>query len=134
MVDKLAGYMMTCEKILEILDKNGIKNFEGNQVKEDDNFVWHFDDMLRDHGLFGENMHIQETMPTEYPRGSDNVVIILQRSYVMDHYSTVRRFDQVQEKEEDMAAKAAFIQRYGNCGVRDEDLIWVTVVDPFYKS
>jgi hypothetical protein len=37
-------------------------------------------------------------------------------------------------KRGDKAAKAAFVQRYEQCGVEDGDLTRVTVVDPFFKA
>jgi hypothetical protein len=134
MIDKLAGYKMTYEKILEILDKNGIKTIHGKKVTEEDDFLFYFDEMLNNHELLGENMPFGETIPTDYPRGSENGIVILSRVYKWDHKSTLSHVLRVREKEEDMAAKAAFIQRYGEYGVQSEDLTWVTVVDPWFRA
>ena len=135
MVDKLAGYKMTYEKILEILDKKGIRTFDTcEKITKEDHFLFYFDRMLKEHGLLGENMHFGETIPTDHPRGSENAVIILSRLYIWDGRSTAWRICRVREKEEDKAAKVAFIQQYGEYGVQDEDLTWVTVGDPYFRD
>jgi hypothetical protein len=132
-MDKLAGYKMTYEKILEIVDKHGIKTIDGKKVLEDD-VLFYFKEMLKGHELLGKNMLFGETIPTDYPRGSKNGVVILSRVYKLDYKSTLSHVLHVRETEEDMAAKAAFIQRYGEYGVKDEDLTWVTVLDPFFRA
>ncbi|KIM37887.1 hypothetical protein M413DRAFT_448155 [Hebeloma cylindrosporum] len=130
MLDKVAGYTIALQKMLEIMNKKGIETIDGEKVRIEDDFVFYFDEMLRADNMFGKGSLFEDTFPTDYPKGSTNTVVILSRYYRWDRRSTLERVYRVKEKDEDRAAKLAFVARFGEYGLRDEDLTWVTVVDP----
>ncbi|KAG1863028.1 hypothetical protein F4604DRAFT_1718125 [Suillus subluteus] len=67
---------------------------------------------------------------TDYPRGSMQPVVVLARRRREDPKSTVSHFYRVRELDADREVKKHLLEE---SGLNDEDLPWVTVVDPFFE-
>ncbi|KAG2130257.1 hypothetical protein DEU56DRAFT_740764 [Suillus clintonianus] len=68
-------------------------------------------------------------VPTDYPRGSCQPVIILARTQREDPESTVVHFSRFMELDADRDVKKQVMEE---SGLNDEDLPWVTIADPYF--
>ncbi|KAL6306963.1 hypothetical protein BKA93DRAFT_823787 [Sparassis latifolia] len=69
-----------------------------------------------------------DPIPTDYPHGSGQPAIVLTVIYVEDRHATFRTYKRFREDEKYLALKQEIMEE---TGLKNEDLPWVTVPDPF---
>ncbi|RDB17614.1 hypothetical protein Hypma_001106 [Hypsizygus marmoreus] len=72
-----------------------------------------------------------DPIPVDYPRRGDVAIIILCRISKEDMRSTVPYYTKIREEDADREVKKRILE---HSGFKDEDLPWVTAVDPFQAS
>ncbi|THH14425.1 hypothetical protein EW146_g5912 [Bondarzewia mesenterica] len=73
------------------------------------------------------------TLATRYPRSSKvgKYLILMAHKQSNDPYSSVLRYTDIQEQEDDRVKKRMIIR---DSGLKDEDLRWVTIPDPCFMT
>ncbi|GBE82903.1 hypothetical protein BKA93DRAFT_877266 [Sparassis latifolia] len=121
MVLRIAGWVLTHDQVRTWLELGGrdCKNLE----------LYELSGALKD---WFEERHIgnMAPIPTDYPHGSKQPVIILTTRYYQDPAATVAHWKRFKERNVDRAIKRRVIKE---TGFKDDDLRWVTVVDPYFQ-
>ncbi|KAG2130260.1 hypothetical protein DEU56DRAFT_815993 [Suillus clintonianus] len=121
MVLKIGGWAFSFEQVRTWLEKQGqqYQHLQDEYLSGDLNF-W-----------FKErNIDYMWAIPTDYPRGSCQPVIVLARRQREDPKSTVVHFSRFMELDADRDVKKQVMEE---SGLNDEDLPWITIADPYFK-
>ncbi|KAL6308549.1 hypothetical protein BKA93DRAFT_518936 [Sparassis latifolia] len=69
-------------------------------------------------------------IPTDYPHGTKQPVIILATRYYQDPAATVTHYTLFAERDFEREVKRRVLEE---TGFKDDDLRWVTVIDPYFQ-
>ncbi|KAL6308552.1 hypothetical protein BKA93DRAFT_763089, partial [Sparassis latifolia] len=121
MVLRIGGWVLTFDQVRTWLELGGqdTKNLELYELSgalEDWFKKRKIDDML--------------PIPTDYPHGSKQPVVMLVTRYHPDPAATVARYTRFVERDVDREVKRRVLEE---TGFKDDDLRWVTVADPYFQ-
>ncbi|KAG1795410.1 uncharacterized protein HD556DRAFT_1365284 [Suillus plorans] len=122
MVFKIAGWIISFEQARTW--------FDGQEYKHD-HFGDDFVGIALNRWFEERDIDYLWAVVTDYPRGSRHAVIVLVRRRREDPKSTVSHYYRVRELDADREVKKQVMEE---TGLSDEDLPWVTVVDPFFMN
>ncbi|GBE82893.1 hypothetical protein SCP_0412800 [Sparassis crispa] len=120
MVLRIAGWVFTHDQVRKWLERGGreYKTLEYYELtgalKE-----WFEERQIR----------YMAPIPTDYPHGSKQPIILLTTRFHEDPASTVAHYTRFRERDVDRKVKRQVLEE---TGLKDDDLRWVTVVDPYF--
>ncbi|KAL6308594.1 hypothetical protein BKA93DRAFT_521053 [Sparassis latifolia] len=121
MVLRIAGWVLTFDQVRTWLElgRRDCKNLEPYELSG-----------ALDDWLLERKIEDMTPIPTDYPHGSKQPVIILTTRYYQDPTATVAHWKRFMERDVDREIKRRVLEE---TEFKDDDLRWVTVVDPFFQ-
>ncbi|GBE82898.1 hypothetical protein SCP_0412850 [Sparassis crispa] len=122
MVLRIGGWMFTYDQVRTWLERGGRKY----EILE----YYELSGALKE--WFEERqIRYMAPIPTDYPRGSKQPVILLTTRYYVDPAATVMHYTRFVERAVDRKVKRQVLEE---TGFKDDDLRWVTVIDPYFHD
>ncbi|GBE82901.1 hypothetical protein SCP_0412880 [Sparassis crispa] len=121
MVLRIGGWVLTYDQVRTWLEVGGrdSKNLEFYELSGA------LKDWFRERQI--EDM---VPIPTDYPHGTKQPVIILATRYYQDPAATVTHYTLFAERDFEREVKRRVLEE---TGFKDDDLRWVTVIDPYFQ-
>ncbi|KAL6308553.1 hypothetical protein BKA93DRAFT_866543 [Sparassis latifolia] len=121
MVLRIGGWVLTYHQVRTWLELGGqdtknLKLYELSGALED----WFKERQIED----------MTPIPTDYPHGTKKPVVILATRYYQDPAATVTHYTLFVERDFEREVKRRVLDE---TGFKDDDLRWVTVIDPFFQ-